>query len=80
MRSLGIDTDPAGEYQIQLFRYSLWNEPVYEAVTNVTLSGHAFDGGKVKHEATVVRSVALVDNANYGYGIYLILPEASSLL
>lgn len=79
MRAYGIDTDPAGEYQFQLFRYGLWDVPVFTAVTDLVVSGYAYDGGKLVREATVESTVALIDNANYSYAIYLILQEASNL-
>ena len=58
-------------------RYGLWDDPVFTAVAVSVVSGYAYDGGKLVREATVESTVALVDNENYSYASYLILPEAS---
>ncbi len=78
VRCFGLDSDPNGEFYFRLYRYSLWSDPVWSPVTGFASSGVAFSGGKVVLEATVDPNAAVVDNAQYSYGIFLVLPKAQS--
>ena len=74
----GLDTDPSAQFEFQLFRYNLYNDPVWSPVSDWTMSGVPFTGGKFQIESQVDPDAALVDNARYSYGMYLVLPKATS--
>lgn len=76
VRAFGEDTDPLGEFSFQLYRYSLSSTPVWSAVTSLASSGEPFQGGDIELSAQVYRGNAVVDNEQFSYGIYLVLPEA----
>jgi hypothetical protein len=78
VRCFGLDSDPNGEFYFRLYRYNLWSDPVWSAVTDFAYSGVAFKGGKVMREATVDAHMATVDNAEFSYGLFLVLPKAQS--
>jgi hypothetical protein len=78
VRCLGIDSDPATQFRFRLFRYDLWDDPVWSGVTSFASSGVAFSGGKVMREAAIDPGAAVIDNANFSYGMFVSLPEAQS--
>ncbi len=78
VRCFGQDSDPNREFYFRLYRYNLEGDPVWSAVTDFAYSGVAFSGGKLVVEATVDPSTALVDNTLFSYGIYVVLPKATS--
>ncbi len=78
VKCFGLDSDPNGEFYFRLYRYSLQSDPVWSPVTDFASSGVAFNGGKVVLEATVDPDRAVIDNAEFSYGIFLVLPKARS--
>jgi hypothetical protein len=74
----GLDTDPNQEFTFRVYRYSLRSDPVWSAVTDYAYSGVSFDGGRVTAEATVDPDRAVIDNAEFSYGLYLLLPTAQT--
>lgn len=78
VRCLGLDSDPATQFQFRLYRYNLSDDPVWSAVTDFGASGVASSVGKVVREATIDPGMALIDNADFSYGIFVMLPEAQS--
>ena len=74
----GIDTDPNGEFYFRLYRYNLTGDPVWSPVTGFASSGVPFSNGKIDIPALVDPSMAAVDNAQFSYGLFLVLPAASS--
>jgi len=76
VRCFGLDSDPNGEFYFRLYRYNLWSDPVWSPVTNFAFSGVAFSSGKVMLEAAVDPDMAMIDNAEFSYGIFLVLPKA----
>jgi len=72
----GLDTDPDREFYFRLYRYNLDQEPVWSGVTAFSYSGIAFSDGKIEIPAPVDPDMAVVDNAQYSYGIFLVLPVA----
>jgi hypothetical protein len=78
VRCFGLDTDPNGEFYFRLYRYNLWDDPVWSAVTDFAYSGVLFSSGKVMIEAAIDANMALVDNVNFSYGLFLVLPKAQS--
>jgi hypothetical protein len=78
VRCFGLDSDPNTQFQFRLYRYNLWDSPVWTGVTNFAASGVSYSGGKVMREATVDPGTALVDNGNFSYGMYVMLPPAQS--
>jgi hypothetical protein len=77
-RCFGLDTDPMGEFYFRLYRYNLWTEPVWSGVTDFAHSDVPFSEGKVVVEAAVEPEAAFVDNAEFSYGIFLVLPTSQS--
>jgi len=78
VRGYGKDTDPNQQFYFRLYRYNLSDNPVWSPVTDFAYSGIAFAGGDITIGATVnPANAALVDNQNYSYGIFLVLPKAS---
>jgi hypothetical protein len=78
VRCFGEDTDPNKEISFGMYRYELYANPVFQAVSSYSGSGIAFNGGKTDFAATIVSTMATVDNAKYSYGIYLTLPKAQT--
>lgn len=79
VRCYGQDTDPSHEFQFQVWRYRLWDEPnVFSEVTEYKTSGVAWAGGKVMLTAAVVAGRETVDNAEYSYGLYVLMPAPSA--
>jgi hypothetical protein len=76
VQAFGMDSDFYSEFYFHLFRLSLQTDPVSSPVTNVGHSGVAYSAGKIVVSATVNSSAAVIDNAQYSYGIYLVLPRA----
>jgi hypothetical protein len=72
-----VDSDPSREIYYRLYRYNLFENPVWSAVTDFTYSGLPFDGGKIEMGAVIDADMAVVDNARYSYGIFLALPPAA---
>jgi hypothetical protein len=75
VRAFGLDSDPFFEFTFQLVRYNLDDDPVGSAVTDQVSSGAFFQGGKIELDAPVHPEAATVDNEQYSYGIFLVLPE-----
>ena len=73
----GLDTDANTEFSFALFRYKLIDNPVYSQVTAFAFSGITFRDGKIEIPSAVDTDMALVDNAQFSYAIYLVLPSAS---
>jgi hypothetical protein len=78
VRCFGLDSDPNSEFYFRLYRYNLWSDPVWSGVTDFSYSGFAFNGGKVMLEAAIDHDMAVINNAEFSYGIFLVLPKAQS--
>jgi hypothetical protein len=78
VQCFGLDTDSSEEFYFRLYRYNLYDDPVWSPVTDFAFSGVAFSAGKVEVNAPVDPANAVVDNAQYSYGIFLALPAATS--
>jgi hypothetical protein len=76
VQGFGLDTDPVFQFSFRLYRYNLYSDPVGSPVTDWASSGVSFQGGKVELNASVYPNMAVIDNDQYSYGIYLLLPEA----
>ena len=71
-------SDPNGGFYFRLYRYNLWDDPVWSPVTDFTYSGFAFNAGKVMLEANVDPGMAMIETAEFSYGLFLVLPVATS--
>ena len=78
VRCFGLDSDSNSQFNFRLYRYNLWSDPVWSAVTDFAFSGIGFSGGKVMLEANIDHDMAIIDNAEFSYGIFLQLPKALS--
>jgi len=78
VRCFGLDTDPTDEFYFRLFRYNLYSDPVWSPVTDFAFSGVPFNGGKVEVDAWVDPDMAVIDNEQFSYGIFLVLPRATA--
>jgi hypothetical protein len=78
VRCFGQDSDPNKEFSFGMYRYELYANPVYQAVSSYVGSGIAFSGGKIDFAASIISTMATVDNEKYSYGIYLTLPKAQT--
>lgn len=78
VRCFGLDSDPNDEFYFRLYRYSLWSDPVWSPVTDFAHSGVPFSDGKVMLEAVIDQDMAVINNAEFSYGIFLVLPKAKS--
>jgi hypothetical protein len=75
----GYDGTPAAEYRFAMFRYSVFDLPVWTQMTDWALSGFAWSGGALVTEAQVYPSHAEVNNMSYSYGIFVDLPPDANL-
>ncbi len=75
----GIDGDPLNDFNYCLYRYNLYNNPVWGLVTPCIASNSVTpDSSKrVYLYSPADAPLATVDNANYSYGVFLKLPMAS---
>ena len=78
VRCEGLDSDTTGEFFFRLYRYTLYNDPVWSDVTDFAYSGYAWSGGKITVVADINSVNAVVDNDNYAYAIILVLPLGDS--
>jgi hypothetical protein len=74
VRAFGLDDDPFGEFCFGLVHCNLYDDPVCSAVTQVVCSGESVQTGKTELQAPVHTNMALVDNENYSYNIFVRLP------
>lgn len=72
----GRDTDSGRQFEFRIFRYNLTDSPVWTAVSNWVVSGVAYENGNIQLESEIIPSFAEIDNVNYSYGIFLVLPPA----
>jgi len=77
-RCFGNDSDSNGEFYFILYRYNLWHDPVWSQVSSIGSSGIFYSAGKIMVETTIDTDMNVVDNDQFSYGIYLVLPKASS--
>lgn len=75
LRGFGLDTDPNSQFCCGLMRFTLYNDPVGELITDLVCSGESFQGGEVVLDAPVHSGMTSVDNEQYSYAILLVLPE-----
>ena len=78
VRCFGLDSDPNEQCYFRLYLYNLWTDPVWSGVTDFSYSGIAYNGGKVMLEAVIDHNMAVIDNTEFSYGIFLVLPKAQS--
>ena len=77
VKGYGIDSSPLAFY-FRLYRYNISDNPVWTAVTGFAYSNDgSFVGNKTTVTATVNPTYATVDNLNYSYGLFLVLPADS---
>jgi hypothetical protein len=62
-----------------MFRYNVFDSPVWTRMTDWMVSGVAWSGGPLVTEAQVDPSLAQVDNFDYSYGIFVELPPDANL-
>lgn len=74
VRAFGLDSDPFFEYCFGLSRYSLDDDPAWTLISDWVCSGESFQGGKIELDAPVHAALAMVDNEQYSYSIFLVLP------
>jgi len=73
VRCLGQDTSPMGiEFSFRLYRYNLYSSPVGSPVTERASSGD--QPGTIELSAQIYPGMAVIDNDQYSYGIFLELP------
>lgn len=75
----GNDATAAAEYGFALYRYSVFDSPVWTQMTDWMVSGFAWSGGALVTEAQVYPSLAQVDNMSYSYGVFVDLPPDADL-
>lgn len=75
----GYDGAAVAEYRVAMFRYSVFDTPVWTQMTDWIVSGYAWSGGTLVSEGAVYPSLAEVDNLNYSYGIFVDLPPHANL-
>ena len=78
MIGFGLDTDPNSQFYFRLYRYNLNNVPIWSAVTDFAYSGVPYSNGIIEIPAAVDPGMAVVDNAQFSYGLFLVLPVAST--
>jgi hypothetical protein len=78
VRCFGRDSDPNNEFYFRLYRYNLFMDPVWSGVSDYAYSGMPYAGGNVVVEAPIDPGMAMVNNADFSYGIFLVLPVAST--
>jgi len=75
----GYDGASVAAYRVAMFRYSVFDVPVWTQMTDWIVSGFAWSGGALVSEGAVYPSLAEVDNLNYSYGIFVDLPPHANL-
>ncbi|MCP3997117.1 MAG: S-layer homology domain-containing protein [bacterium] len=75
----GFDGSATEEYTFALFRYSLFDTPVWTQTTDFRRSGIPWNGGNLVSELLPYPAMAQVDNLNYSYGVFVELPADMSL-
>jgi hypothetical protein len=75
----GNDGSVTDEYGFAVFRYSLFDSPVWTQMTDWRFSGIPWSGGNLVSEEQVYPAMAQVDNLTYSYGIFAQLPADMSL-
>ncbi len=75
----GFDGTSAAEYAFVLYRYSVFDSPVWTQMTDFVVSGYAWSGGTLVSGAAAYPSLAEVDNLTYSYGVFVELPPHANL-
>ena len=75
----GNDSSVIDEYGFAVFRYSLFDSPVWTQMTDWRYSGIPWNGGNLVSEVQVYPGMAEVDNLTYSYGIFVLLPADMNL-
>jgi len=75
----GYDGSATDEYGFAVFRYSLFDSPVWTQMTDWRYSGIPWSGGNLVSEVQVYPAMAEVDNLTYSYGIFVLLPADLNL-
>jgi hypothetical protein len=70
-QAFGLDDNMYSEFSFYVFRVGLQSDPVLTPVSRAGGSGDSYNAGKITVTAAVTPSLALVDNVQYSYGIYL---------
>lgn len=74
VKGYGIDSSPLAFY-FRLYRYNISEDPVWSSITDFAYSDSgSFEGNKTTVTAIVNPDFATVDNLNYSYGLFLVLP------
>jgi hypothetical protein len=74
VRAFGLDSHPFGEFCFGLVHCNLDDDPACSAVTQEVCSGELAQPGKAELQAPVLSNMAVVDNVNYSYSIFVQLP------
>ena len=75
----GYDGSAVDEYGFAVFRYNLFDSPVWTQMTDWRYSGIPWSGGNLVSEVQVYPATAEVDNLTYSYGIFVDLPADINL-